>query len=126
VGGKDGTLDFRVGALRKCEPEVHHRYQPRSPSDHFNCSVSSLLFAVLDAQGTLCSVFGVRVFIRSALFGLFCAIMLFSQVHSIIYNRSMVESLNLRSMQNRERRVLRRLHSWYECGFVFLRFAFFG
>ncbi|KAF8130173.1 DHHC palmitoyltransferase-domain-containing protein [Boletus edulis] len=46
-------------------------------------------------------------------FGLFCVLILSSQLHLILLNQTTVESLNHRSMRDREDALLSQMHKWY-------------
>lgn len=51
----------------------------------------------------------------AGLFGIFCSLILASQIHLILLNQTTVESLNFRSMRDREQELLSHTHGWYQC-----------
>lgn len=51
-------------------------------------------------------------------FGLFCSLILISQLHLILLNQTTVESLSFRSMRDREQELLSQMHKWYHIGYV--------
>ncbi|OJA13191.1 hypothetical protein AZE42_05600 [Rhizopogon vesiculosus] len=54
------------------------------------------------------------VMANSALFGILCLLMFMTQVHLIMLNQTIVESLAFRSMEEREQATLAHMYSWYE------------
>jgi len=44
--------------------------------------------------------------------------MLFSQMRLILLNQTTIESMSTQVMKERDKRALRRLHPWYNCGSV--------
>ncbi|OSD00059.1 zf-DHHC-domain-containing protein [Trametes coccinea BRFM310] len=66
------------------------------------------------SQRTFFNVDGQQVAIMSlsGLFVLFTGVLVFTHVDMILSNQSTVESLGVRRMREREKRVIQRLHSW--------------
>lgn len=54
--------------------------------------------------------------IRSGLFGLFAVLMLATQIHLILLNQTVVESMLARMMKDREQETLADAFRWWEYG----------
>lgn len=60
-----------------------------------------------------------KMVVSAGLFGLFCFLVLITQLRLVLLNQTTVESLNFRSMRDREDELLSQMHKWYRWGCVF-------